>query len=118
MNNSFPPLYPEEAYSQQNNNRAFVNDGAQTFSQPNEQNQNGQNGGMLGALLSGGNGMSALLPLLLKSMGGGSSALGGDMLKSLGADSSNPLAAIFGSLPGNKKNSPAPSTEEKEFPET
>lgn len=117
MNNSFPPLYPEEAYSEQNNNRAFISDSANSFSQQNEQNQNTQNSSPLASLFGGGSGMSALLPLLLKGMGAGSSILNNDALKNLGADTTNPLAAMISSLSGGKKNSPAPSTEEKQFPD-
>lgn len=108
-NSSFPPLYPQEAYPEQNNFSNFQS------SNPPQSQQN--NGGVnpLAALLGGlgqNSGMSALMPLLVKMMSGNTN---NEAL----FDSNNPLMGIINSIGNqNKKNSPPQKhVEEKKFPE-
>ena len=105
------PLYPPEAYSEQNNPSAFMRqEGTNQNENANKQSPFGNN--------------SALMPLLLKFLLGGanSSVLSQEALNSIaGANSNaNPLMSILSSMTNvtNKKNSSEPeSPKEKSFPE-
>ena len=117
MNQQFPPLYPQEAYSEQNNARAFMQNQNNQFEAGNNFNQaQNNNSSPLASILGGNGSTSPILPLLLKMMSGNGSSPLGDILKSSG-DSSSPLMNILSNLSGNKKNSSPQETCEKEFPE-
>ena len=99
------PLYPPEAYSEQNNPSAFMRQ--ENSSPASNQQQNSTN---------------PILPLLLKMLMGGqnASALSQNALEALsGSNESSPLLGILSSLasPQHKKNSSEPSSpKEKQFP--
>lgn len=125
MNNNFPPLYPQEAYSEQNNLNAFSNNknnayyenaySQNSLSQQNQQNQQNPLANILGGL-SNSNFNSALLPLLMKALsGGGVSALSDDGSKA-SSNSDNPLLGILSSFTNNKKTPPK-NVGEKQFPD-
>lgn len=118
MNNNFPPLYPQEAYLEQNNTNAFVNNKNSAYFEsgtgrtPQQSSQNPL-AGLLGGLSGSNNFSSALLPLLIKALsGGGVNALAEDTSKNL----DNPLMGILSSFGGNKK-SPPNNVGEKQFPD-
>ena len=105
------PLYPPEAYSEQNNPSAFMRSEGQ-----NEQMQ--KNGSLSG---------NPMLPLLVKMLMGGQSAqtLSQDALSALAngsQDQINPLLSVLSSMTNSasssKKNSSEPSgPKEKPFPD-
>ena len=97
------PLYPSEAYSEQNNARAFTSD---TNSYQQNYGEQKKEDNPLSALF--GKNSSPLLPLLIKLMSGGniSSAL---------SNSDNPLLNILSQI-NSKKNSSSQKGE-KEFPD-
>lgn len=109
MNTSFPPLYPQEAYPEQQNLQGQSNMSTCSCCQSSQNMQNN-----FSTTNFSGNMGSLILPLLLKSMGGNLPMQ--DMLKSLGV-SSNPLLNALSSL-SDKKNSPTECVGEKQFPES
>ncbi len=116
MNSQFPPLYPQEAYSEQNNARSFMQGQNSQFENGNNFNQTQNNNNSPLASMLGGNGSNPLLPLLIKMMSGNGANPLGDLLKTNG-DSSSPIMNILSSLSGNKKNSSPQEICEKEFPD-
>ena len=117
MNNNFPPLYPQEAYSEQNNAGAFTNNkNSAYYDAPLSQTQNQQQNPLSSILSnltnnSSGSLNNAILPLLLKSISGG-------MANSLAEDkpNDNPLLNLFSGMGQNKK-SPPKNVGEKAFPD-
>lgn len=118
MNSQFPPLYPQEAYSEQNNARSFMQGQNSQYdaSNFNQTQNNSNNNSPLASILGGNGSANPILPLLLKMMTGGGNNPLGDILKT-SDDSSSPLMNILSGLNGNKKNPSPQETAEKEFPE-
>ena len=128
INSKFPPLYPPEAYTEQNNVHAFITDNEKQNNNNFEYNYNGNKPEQtsnntqtaLSNLFSGNssNGLSALLPILLKFLNGSNllSAMNENSNKITGENNENPLLNLL-SLLGNKKNTSSSEIGEKEFPE-
>ncbi len=91
MNNL--PLYPQEAYSEQNNAQAFVNEKEKT---PSPSFNIGQN-------------MSPIVPLLIKLLTGGN-------INGLNFGGDNPLLNALSLFANNNKKTPPQSEGEKDFP--
>ncbi len=128
FNSKFPPLYPPEAYTEQNNVHAFITNNEKQNNNNFEYNYNGNKPEQttnntltaLSNLFSGNssNGLSALLPILLKFLNGSNllSAMNENSNKITGENNENPLLNLL-SLLGNKKNTSSSEIGEKEFPE-
>lgn len=110
MNSSFPPLYPQEAYPEQNRSQFFQGQNdciGKSTSCPSCQQSMG-----LQSNFSGGIG-NLILPLLLKTMSGGNSNMQ-DLFKSLGGDGGNPILSALANFSNKKK--PTEDVGEKQFP--
>lgn len=110
MNSSFPPLYPQEAYPEQNRSQFFQGQNdcmGKSTSCPSCQQSMG-----LQSNFSGGIG-NLILPLLLKTMSGGNSNMQ-DLFKSLGGDGENPILSALANF--SNKKTPTEDVGEKQFP--
>ena len=105
MNNNFPPLYPQEAYTQQNNTFAFSDESKAL----DDASKPAPLAGLLSGALNSQN--SPLLPLLISALTGKNPFP--DDAKTLA--NQNPILGMLSSL--NNKKTPTSSVGEKQFPD-